>query len=321
MRIARYVIPRLLAAFVTVLGVSILIFGVIRFIPGGFEDMVLGPFANDVARERIRVKFGLDQSVVVQYVRWISAAAQGDFGISLVTQKSVAAEILRRAPATLQLALMATIIAVSVGLSMGIIAGLTSAGRLRRALGRLIGALGASVPDFVLGSAFIFIFSVWSLGLTVGGFVPFAEDPVTNLKAMVLPAITLAVFGIALILRTSRDSVLNVMTEPHITAAVGRGETVATIVRRHVLRNASVPILTVTATYLGYLLGGAVIVEVLFSVPGVGLFVFNALNNRDYAIVQAGVLLAATIFIVINMLADVMYAILDPRIGSVRART
>ncbi len=321
MRIARYVIPRLLVAFVTLLGVSVLIFGVMRFIPGGFEDMVLGPLASDAARERIRVKFGLDQSVAVQYFRWLGAAVQGDFGISLVTQKSVAAEILRRAPTTLQLALMATIIAITVGLSLGILAGLTNAGRFQRTLGRLIGALGASVPDFVLGTAFIFIFSVWSLGLTVGGFVPFDEDPITNLRAMALPAITLGVFGIALILRTSRDSVLNVMTEPHITAAVGRGETTGTIVRRHVLRNASVPILTVTATYLGYLLGGALIVEVLFSVPGVGLYVFKALGNRDYAIVQAGVLMAATIFIVINMLADVLYAILDPRIGSTKART
>ena len=321
MRIARYVIPRLLVAFVTLLGVSVLIFGVMRFIPGGFEDMVLGPFATEEARVRIRAKFGLDQSVAVQYVRWLGAAVHGDFGISLVTQRSVAAEILRRAPTTLQLALMATIMAVTVGLSMGILAGLTNAGRFQRALGRLIGALGASVPDFVLGSAFIFIFSVWSLGLTVGGFVPFDEDPITNLRAMALPAITLGVFGVALILRTSRDAVLNVMTEPHITAAAGRGETIPTIVRRHVLRNASVPILTVTATYMGYLLGGAVIVEVLFSVPGVGLYVFNALGNRDYAIVQAGVLMAATIFIVINMLADVFYAILDPRIGSARART
>ena len=159
MRIARYVIPRLLVAFVTLLGVSVLIFGVMRFIPGGFEDMVLGPLASDAARERIRVKFGLDQSVAVQYFRWLGAAVQGDFGISLVTQKSVAAEILRRAPTTLQLALMATIIAITVGLSLGILAGLTNAGRFQRTLGRLIGALGASVPDFVLGTAFIFIFS------------------------------------------------------------------------------------------------------------------------------------------------------------------
>lgn len=321
MRIARYVIPRLLVAFVTLLGVSVLVFGVMQFIPGGFEDMLLGTMATEEARVRVRAKFGLDQSVVVQYFRWLGAALQGDFGISLVTQKSVAAEILRRAPTTFQLAVMATIIAVTVGLSMGILAGLTNAGRLQRTLGRLIGALGASVPDFVLGSAFIFIFSVWSLGLTVGGFVPFDEDPITNLRAMVLPAITLGVFGIALILRTSRDAVLNVMTEPHITAAVARGETIGTIVRHHVLRNASVPILTVTATYVGYLLGGAVIVEVLFSVPGVGLYVFNALDNRDYAVVQAGILMAATIFIVINMMADVVYAILDPRIGSVRTRT
>ena len=321
MRIARHVFIRFLEALATLVGVSILIFGVMRFIPGGFEDMVLGPFATETAREVIRAKFGLDQPVPVQYLRWLAAAASGDFGISLVTQKPVAAEILRRLPATLQLAAMATVAAVILGVSLGVLAGLTSAGRFSRATARIIGALGASVPDFVLGSVFVFAFSRWSLGLTVGGYAPFAEDPIANLRATALPAMTLAVFGVALILRTSRDAVLRVMTEPHITAAVGRGDRVATIVRRNVLRNASVPVVTVIATYLGYLLGGAVIVEVLFSVPGVGYYVFNALNTRDYAVVQAGVLLAATAFIAINMLADALYAILDPRIGSQRARS
>ena len=318
MRLLRYVVPRFLIALVTLLGVSILIFGVMRFIPGGFEDMVLGPFGTEEARQRIRAKFGLDEALPVQYLHWLAAALRGDFGISLVTQKSVAAEMLRRAPTTLQLALMSTLIALLVGLGLGVVSGLTGAGRFRRGLGRLVGALGASMPDFVLGTAFIFIFSTWSLGLSVGGFVPFLEDPLANLRAMVLPAVTLGVFGVALILRTSRDAVQNVMTEPHITSAVARGASTGAIVRHHVLRNASVPILTVTATYVGYLLGGAVIVEVLFSVPGVGLYVFNALNFRDYAIVQAGVLMAATIFIAINMMADVVYAVLDPRIGATR---
>ena len=321
MRIARYVIARLLVALVTLLGVSVLIFGIMRFIPGGFEDMVLGPFATEESRNVIRVRFGLDQPLPIQYFRWLGAALQGDFGISLVTQKSVAAEIIRRAPATIQLAVMAAGLAVLVGLPLGILSGLTGASGLLRGTGRLIGALGASVPDFVLGTAFLFVFSVWSLGLTVGGYVPLLEHPLANLRAMMLPALTLSVFGIALILRTTRDAVLVVMTEPFITAAVARGDSTWQIVRRHVLRNASVPILTVAATFLGYLLGGAVIAEVLFSIPGVGVYVFNGLNNRDYAIVQAGVLLAATVFIVINMLADIAYALLDPRIGSKRGRT
>jgi peptide/nickel transport system permease protein len=321
MRLLRYLVPRLVVALVTLLGVSVLVFLSLRLVPGSYADIVLGPFATPEARAAIAARYGLDQPAPEQYLRWLGALAEGDFGISMVTQKSVIAEILRRAPTTLQLASMALAMALAVGFPLGVAAG---AGRgatgLRGAAGRLVGALGASVPDFVLGSVFIFVFSVWSLGLKVGGYVPFAEDPVMNLRTMVLPSVTLGTFGVALVLRTTRDAVLRVMTEGHITAAVARGETPWRIVRAHVLRNAAIPVVTVAATYFGYLLGGAVIVEVLFSIPGVGFYIYSGLENRDYAIVQAGVLIAATLFIAINMLADVAYAALDPRIGTGRGR-
>lgn len=311
-----YILPRLFISLLTLLGVSIIIFGAVRYIPGGFEDMVLGPFASADAKATMREKFGLDKSVPAQYFYWLNAAIHGNFGVSLVTQQSVAAEILRRLPTTLQLALMSTAMAIIVGLPLGILSGLTGAGRFQRIFGRIVGALGASIPDFVLGSALVFIFSVWSLGLKVGGYISFFDDPALNLKVMILPSFTLGVFGIALILRTTRDAVMNVLTEPYIVSAVSRGEPTSRIVRYYVLRNASISILTVTATYFGYLLGGAVIVEVLFAIPGVGLYVFNAIDNRDYAVVQAGVLLASAVFITINMLADIVYAIIDPRIRS-----
>jgi peptide/nickel transport system permease protein len=320
MRLLRYLGLRLLGGLITLLGVATLVFFALRFIPGGYADMVLGPFATPEARAAIAKLYGLAEPVHLQYLHWLTALLRGDFGVSLVTRESVIAEILRRAPATVQLALMSLGLALLVGLPLGVAAGVGGgSGRTRGTGARLIGAFGASVPDFVLGSVFIFVFSVWSLGLTVGGYVPLAQDPVTNLRAMVLPSVTLGVFGIALVLRTTRDAVLRVMTEGHIAAAVARGETPGNVVRLHVLRNAAIPIVTVTATYFGYLLGGAVVVEVLFSIPGIGLFTYNALENRDYAIVQAGVLIAATVFISINILADVAYALLDPRIGTGRA--
>ena len=182
------------------------------------------------------------------------------------------------------------------------------------------GALGASTPDFVLGVALVYVFSVWSLGLTVGGFVPFFEDPLANLRAMVLPASTLSVFGIALILRTTRESVLTVMTEGYITSAVARGDRPRSIVRRHVLRNASLPVLTVATVYLSLLLGGAVIVEILFTVPGVGLYTWNALLNRDYGVTQSAVLLFSGVIVTCNMLVDIAYALLDPRIRGRQSR-
>jgi len=320
MRLLRYLGPRLMSALVTMLGVATLVFFALRFIPGGYADMVLGPFATPEARAAIAGRYGLAEPLYLQYLHWLAALAKGDFGVSLVTRQSVIAEIARRAPATLQLALMSLALALLIGFPFGVAAGTSShAGRTRGTLARLVGALGASVPDFVLGSVFIFVFSVWSLGLTVGGYVPFTEDPLTNLRAMVLPGVTLGVFGVALVLRTTRDAVLRVMTEGHITAAVARGETPGNVIRLHVLRNAAIPIVTVASTYFGYLLGGAVIVEVLFSIPGIGLFTYNALENRDYAVVQAAVLIAAAVFITINILADIAYALIDPRIGTGRA--
>jgi len=317
MRLLRYLLQRVLLASVTLLGVSLLVFLALRFVPGGYADVMLGPFVTPQARATIATRFGLDQPMSVQYFHWLGALLQGDFGVSMVTRKPVIDELLRRAPVTAELAGLSLLLALGVGLPLGVASGVGGAGR-RGGVGRIVGALGASVPDFVLGSVLIFVFSVWSLWLRVGGFVPLAEDPVANLRTMILPAVTLGVFGIALILRTTRDAVLRVMTEGHIMTAVARGDRPWTIVRRHVLRNAAIPVVTVAATYFGYLLGGAVIVEVLFSIPGVGFYIYSALENRDYAIVQAGVLAAAAVFVAINMLADTAYALLDPRIGAQR---
>lgn len=316
MRLFLYLLPRVAAALITLLGVSVLVFLALRLIPGGYADILLGPFVTPEAREAISQRYGLDQPVTVQYGRWLIALLQGDFGVSMVTQKPVIHEFLRRAPVTLELAFIALGLALLVGLPLGVASGIRRAGRKGLDAARVVGAIGASVPDFVIGSVLIFIFSVWSLWFRVGGYVPFTEDPVGNLRTMLLPGLTLALFGIALVLRTTRDAVLRVMTEGYITAAVARGERPGAIIRLHVLRNAAIPVVTVVTTYFGFLLGGAVVVEVLFSIPGFGLYTFNGLLNRDYAIVQAGVLLAAVVFVLINMTADFLYAVIDPRVGS-----
>ena len=318
MRLIYFLIPRLAIAALTMLGVSSLVFVSLRLIPGGFADVLLGPFATPEARAMIEVKFGLDESIPVQFFKWLI----GDFGTSMVTRTPVIDEFLRRGPVTAELALLTFTFAIGIGFPLGVWSGIAEgSGSPRASLGRIVGALGASVPEFVLGSALIFIFSRWSLGLKVGGFVPFGEDLWGNLRTMILPTASLGVFGIALILRTTRDAVLRTMTEGHVLAAIGRGQTPLSIVWNHVLRNASIPIITVAATYFGFLMGGAVIAEVLFSIPGVGYYIFSSLEGRDYAVVQAGVLLAAFIFVALNMLADLAYAGIDPRIGAKRIRT
>ncbi len=316
MRHLIYAASTLASGLGTMLGAAVLVFVALRFVPGGYADMLLGPFVTPAAREAIEKRYGLDQPVAAQFLHWLAAIAHGDFGVSMVTQKPVLDEFLRRAPVTLELAILALIMALLVGLPLGVVAGVAPANAKRSvAAARLVGAFGLSVPDFVLGTVLILVFSMWSLWLKVGGFVPFGEDPVLNLRTVLLPSAALALFGAALILRTTRDAVLRVMTEPFITAAVARGESPAIIVRRHVLRNAAIPVVTVITTYFGFLLGGAVVVEVLFSVPGIGLYTYNGLGNRDYAIVQTGVLLAACVFVAVNMLADMLYVLIDPRLA------
>ncbi len=316
MYILRYLVSRLVIAFATLVGASIVIFIAMRLVPGGFEQVVLGPLATPESREFIIEKYALDKPVIEQYILWFTSVIQGDFGVSMVTQGSVSQELLRRAPVTIQIALVSLLIALFVGIPLGIMSGLATGKKWIRNSSRVIGALGASVPDFVLGSVFLYVFTAWPLVLTIGGYVPFFSDPVSNLKAMVLPSITLSVFGIALVLRTTRDAVKTVMTEGHITFAVACGEKPFSIVTHHVLRNAAIPVVTVTGNYLGFLLGGAIIVEVLFSIPGIGLYTYAGLMNRDYAIVQAGALLATAVYVIINMLADMVYVVIDPRLAS-----
>lgn len=320
MRLLVHIAARVGMALLTMFGVSLIVFIAMRLLPGGFEMIILGPIQTEEARALITQRFGLDRSLPEQFLAWLGAVLGGDFGISMITQTSIADEILRRSQATVQLAAMAIVTALGVGLPLGVAAGLADSSRVVRTGGRLAGALGASTPDFVLGVALVYVFSVWSLGLTVGGYVPFFEDPLVNLRAMVLPASTLSVFGIALILRTTRESVLTVMTEGYITSAVARGDRPASIVRRHVLRNASLPVLTVATMYLSLLLGGAVIVEILFTVPGVGLYTWNALLNRDYGVTQSAALLFSGVIVTCNMLVDIAYALLDPRIRERRGQ-
>jgi peptide/nickel transport system permease protein len=316
MRILIYALAKLASAAGTMFGAAVLVFVTLRFIPGGYADMLLGPFATPEARAAIEQRFGLDRPAPEQFLQWLWALLHGDFGVSLVTQQPIIDEFLRRAPVTLELAALALGFALLVGLPLGVASGTAPPGSKRTTLARLLGALGVSVPDFVVGSALIFLFSVWPLWLKVGGFVPFTENPILNLRTMILPAATLGLFGAGLILRTTRDAVLRVMTEPYIAAAVARGETPGRIVRLHVLRNAAIPVTTVVTTYFGFLLSGAVVVEVLFSIPGVGLYAYNGLGNRDFGIVQAGVLLAAGVFVTINMAADLLYVVIDPRLAA-----
>ncbi|MEU6714337.1 ABC transporter permease [Nonomuraea sp. NPDC046802] len=320
MRLLMWWTGRALSSAATLLGVSVLIFTAVRLMPGGFAETVLGPFATAEQKAELATRYGLDQPVFMQYGHWLAAVAGGDFGISMISRQPVGAELLARLPVTAELTVLAVLASVLAGVPLGVLTAVRARPGGGGTAGRLLSGLGVSVPEFVLGSLVVFLFSRYALGLEVGAWVPFGQDPAANLATMILPAAVLSVFSISVTARTTRDAVMGVLVEPYITAAVGRGESPWFIVRHHVLRNAATPVVTLVGTIIAYLLGGALIVEHVFNLPGVGSYIVQAVGRRDYAVVQAGVLLAAGVFIVMNVLIDLLVGALDPRLGVLAGR-
>lgn len=316
MNLARFLAARLASAVLTLLLVSIAVFAAIQWVPGSYEEIVLGPRATPELREQIAVKYGLDQPVAVQYIKWLGGVVQGDLGTSLTSRTPVSDELGRRSGPTLELVGLALAFAIFLGVPLGIAAGLSDENRIARSSSRLVGSLTMSVPDFVMGAALVYLFSVHSWWLRVGSYVSMTDDLVGNIRSVVLPAFTLGLFGVAVIMRTQRDAIRSVLTQPFITSGVARGDRPSTIIRRNVLRNSSIPLVTIIAVLIGAFISGSVIVESLFSVPGIGVFFLNSVRNRDYAVVQAAVLISATVFVLANMAADMLYAVLDPRVGT-----
>ncbi|NJP95821.1 ABC transporter permease [Nonomuraea sp. FMUSA5-5] len=320
MRLLMWWSGRALSSAATLLGVSVLIFAAVRLMPGGFAETVLGPFATPEQKAELAARYGLDQPVFVQYGHWLAAVAGGDFGFSMISRQPVGAELLARLPVTAELTVLAVAASVLLGVPLGVLTAVRARPTGGGAAGRLLSGLGVSVPEFVLGSLVVFVFSRYALGLQVGSWVPLTRDPAANLATMILPAAVLSVFSISVTARTTRDAVMGVLVEPYVTAAVGRGESPWSIVRHHILRNAATPVVTLIGTTTAYLLGGALIVEHVFNLPGVGSYIVQAVGRRDYAVVQAGVLLAAGVFIVMNVLIDLLVGAIDPRLGVMAGR-
>lgn len=315
-----YIGRRLAIALLTMFGVAAIVFLAMHLIPGGYADIAAGPLATPQRKAQLNAELGLDKSVLVQFWKWISGVVQGNLGVSYQTNEPIVDTMRRRLPVTAELAIIATIFTVSLGLPLGLVAALKNESRIAKGTARFLSASALSVPEFVLGSLLLYLLSTNNLWFTVGNYVPFFDEPVANLQGMLIPALTISLFGISLLARTTRDAVLNVLGEPYITAATASGETRGTLIRRHVIRNASIPVIAVTANLVGVFISASVIVEEIFSLPGIGNFYLNAVSGRDYLVVEAGVLVAAAVFIGANMLADMAYVLIDPRIGSRQAR-
>lgn len=299
-------------------GASLLIFFALRSLPGDFALLLAGPFASEELRAEVTERFGLDRPLHEQYVIWLSAALRGDFGTSIASQAPVADEFMTRLPITILLAAMAMLLTIAIGVPLGLYAGTVATTGKGSFAGRIVSTIGISVPEFVLGALVVFLFSRFSLGISVGNFTSPLEDFGKGTVSLILPAIVLSIFCIAATARTTRDSVLAVLVEPHIAAAVARGETKGFIIRHHVLRNALIPVFTLTATITAYLLGGAVIVENVFNVPGFGSYLVTALGRRDYAVMQAGVLLVTATFVIVSLIIDIATGVIDPRVSATK---
>jgi len=300
----------------TLLGISIIVFLVMRLIPGDTISAMIGTQfkLTDVQAQALRAYYGLDQPLYIQYWRWLVAALQGNLGLSVRTAEPVLSEILGRFPLTLELALLAMIFALLVGIPIGILSAVKRES-LFDISGRVFALIGLAVPTFWSGTIIIFVLSVvFHLAPNSGNYVSFIEDPVENLKQLIFPAMVLGLAFSASVMRTTRSSLLEEIHKEYARTAIAKGCTQREMVMRHSLRNALIPIITLVGFEAGYLLGGAIIVEEVFAIPGIGRLLVSAINQRDYALIQGTIIFIAFNFVLVNLLADLTYGLANPRI-------
>ncbi|QZT60059.1 ABC transporter permease [Mycolicibacterium austroafricanum] len=313
MPVLRFVARRLLLSAVVMIGVLVVVFALVHLVPGDPVRIALGTRYTPEAYEALRAASGLDRPIVSQFFGYLGSALTGDLGVSFRNGDPVTLTLLERLPATLSLGLVGIVIALAIALPAGIYAALRE-GRLSDALVRISSQFGVSIPDFWMGILLIALFSTVLGWLPTSGYRPLTEDPAGWLRHVVLPGLTVGVVAAAIMTRYVRSAVLEVAAMGYVRTARSKGLSPRIVTFRHTVRNALVPILTITGIQLATLLGGVIVVEVVFAWPGLGRLVFNAVAARDYPLIQGAVLLIAALFLVINLLVDVLYAVVDPRI-------
>ncbi|HEY5248146.1 MAG TPA: ABC transporter permease [Dermatophilaceae bacterium] len=313
----RFVIRRLLLTIPVLFAMSVFVFLIIRLVPGDPVRTMLGFRATDANVAQIREQLGLNESLVSQYLHWLGGVLHGDFGTDFISKAPLRELLAQRVPVTLELTLLAMTLAVIVGVPLGVKAA-TGSRWVRRLTDGFVVA-GVSIPDFWLGIMLVLLFAGILSVLPPSGYVPFTEDPVQNLRYMALPVLTLAVGETAYILRTTRGAMESVMGQPFVAFLHAKGVSRRRIVHRHALRNAATPVITVIGIQFGVLLGGAIVIETLFALPGVGRLLVTAINQRNYPVVQAGVLVVATLFILVSLITDLFIGWIDPRVADGQA--
>lgn len=311
---ARYALSRLGQAVVVLLGVSFIVFLLVQLVPGDPVRIALGTRFDQETYDALRERSGLDDPVLVQYFSFLANAVTGDLGVSFRSGQPVTEAILARLPATLSLAAVSLLIALLIALPLGLVSALRS-GKLSDYVATVFSQIGVSVPDFWMAILLILLFTSTLGWLPPSGYVPFSESPAEWLQHIVMPAVTVGVVSGSILTRFVRSAVLESMAQDHVRTATSKGIPDGQVLRRHVLRGALVPIVTITGVQLATLLGGIVVVEVIFAWPGIGRLTLDAVEARDYPVMQGAVLMFATVFLVVNLLVDLLYAALDPRIS------
>jgi peptide/nickel transport system permease protein len=314
--VAQYLIRRFLWMIVVVIGVSIVVFGLIHITPGDPAQIMLGPNAGVEEVQALRRQLGLDQPVVLQYGIWASRVARGDLGDSIVLRRPVLGEITSRFKNTALLAGAAVVISFTIGPALGILSAVRRGSALDRFV-MLFATFGLSLPSFWFGLMLIILFSVrlgWLPGTGMTSAVD-GGDALDIAKHLLMPAVALAVVPLAVIARYTRSSMLEVLGQDYVRTARAKGLGERSVTWSHVFRNSLVALVTMLGLQVGFLLAGAVYIENVFSWPGIGQMLVDAILKRDFPLVQGGVLLVATVYVLVNLLTDLLYAVLDPRIG------
>lgn len=303
----KYIGKRILMLIPVLLGVVLLVFSMMYFSPGNPEDYILGDMATEEDKAAFREENGLDQPFLIQYVNYVKKAISGDLGTSYTTKQPVAKEIFQRFPTTFKLALLSTLWSIVIGITIGIISAVKQYSILDN-ITRMVAMLGVSIPTFWEGLMLIILFSVQLALLPASGF--------TTWKHWILPSFTIGTHSAATVMRMMRSSMLEAIRQDYITTAKAKGQTNFIVVTKHALRNAIIPVMTLIGVNFGRLLGGSAITEIVFSIPGLGNLIIDGIKVKNAPLVQGGILVIALAMALCNLIIDVLYAYVDPRIRS-----
>jgi peptide/nickel transport system permease protein len=308
-----FLIRRVAISVVTLFLITLIVFTGVRMIPGDPARVMAGTDADETGLQEVREKYGLNDPIPMQYLRWIRLALRGDLGESIRTREPVVKTVAAKLPITMQLACFSLIIAIGIAVPAGVFSALRR-NTVWDLLANAVSLCGVSIPTFWLGIMLILFISVRLHLLPASGFVPFLQDPLGNLERMIMPAFVLGGALAAVLMRQTRNSMIEVMSANYIRTAYSKGLAEPVVVFRHALRNGLIPIVTILGLQMGALMGGAVVTEQIFVVPGFGRLIVEAVFTRDYPLVQGVVMITASSYVLINLLVDVSYSVLNPRI-------